>query len=69
MGAADFRSWARASSARTFDQSSKFTAQVPRDKIATEGVDLIYLDPRLNSNANYTVLFCAPSGERSQAGF
>ncbi len=43
--------------------------QVPRDNIATESVDLIYLDPRLNSNANDNVLFRAPSGEQSQAGF
>ncbi len=42
--------------------------QVARDKIATESVDLIYLDPRLNSNATYNVLFRAPSGEQSQAG-
>ena len=42
--------------------------QVPRDKIATESVDLIYLDPRRNSNPTYNVLFLAPSGEQSQAG-
>ncbi len=42
--------------------------QVARDKIATESVDLICLDPRLNSNATYNVLFGAPSGEQPQAG-
>lgn len=42
--------------------------QVARDKIATESVDLIYLDPRLSSNATYTVLFRAPSGEQQQVG-
>ncbi len=29
--------------------------QVPRDSIATESVDLIYLDPPFNSNATYNV--------------
>jgi len=40
---------------------------VLRESIATESVDLIYLDPPFNSAANYNVLFKAPSGERSQA--
>ncbi len=31
------------------------TLQVLRDSIATESVDLIYLDPPLNSNATYNV--------------
>ena len=31
--------------------------QVLRDSIATESVDLIYLDPPFNSNATYNVLF------------
>lgn len=38
-----------------------------RESIATESVDLIYLDPPFNSNASYNVLFKAPSGEGSQA--
>ena len=42
--------------------------QVAHDKIATESVDLIYLDPRHSSNATYTVLFRAPSGEQPQVG-
>ncbi len=42
--------------------------QVARDKIATESVDLIYLDPRLSSNATYYVLFRVPSGEQQQVG-
>ncbi len=29
--------------------------QVPRDSIAAESVDLIYLDPPFNSNATYNV--------------
>lgn len=38
-----------------------------RDNIATESVDLIYLDPPFNSNANYNVLFKSSGGVRSQA--
>ena len=41
--------------------------QVLRDSIATESVDLIYLDPPFNSNATYNVLFRSPRGEESQA--
>ncbi len=40
---------------------------VLRESIATESVDLIYLDPPFNSNASYNVLFKAPSGEQSEA--
>jgi site-specific DNA-methyltransferase (adenine-specific) len=40
---------------------------VLRDSIATESIDLIYLDPPFNSNASYNVLFKAPSGDQSQA--
>ena len=40
---------------------------VLRDSIASESVDLIYLDPPFNSNASYNVLFRAPSGAQSQA--
>lgn len=41
--------------------------QVLRDSIATESIDLVYLDPPFNSQATYNVLFRAPSGEQSQA--
>jgi site-specific DNA-methyltransferase (adenine-specific) len=41
--------------------------QVLRDSIATESVDLVYLDPPFNSQANYNVLFKAPTGQKSQA--
>src|SRR5680860_315925 len=37
------------------------------DSIATESVDLIYLDPPFNSNASYNVLFKGRSGEQSKA--
>jgi site-specific DNA-methyltransferase (adenine-specific) len=40
---------------------------VLRESIKDESVDLIYLDPPFNSNANYNVLFRAPSGEQSAA--
>ncbi len=40
---------------------------VLRESIKDESVDLIYLDPPFNSNASYSVLFKAPSGESSQA--
>ncbi|MGI8741773.1 MAG: DNA methyltransferase [Bryobacteraceae bacterium] len=35
--------------------------------IATESVDLVYLDPPFNSQATYNVLFRSTSGERSKA--
>src|SRR6185312_9738117 len=40
---------------------------VLRDSIGDESVDLIYLDPPFNSQANYNVLFKAPTGEQSKA--
>ncbi len=41
--------------------------QVLREHIATESIDLIYLDPPFNSQATYNVLFRSPKGEQSQA--
>lgn len=41
--------------------------QVLRDEIASESVDLIYLDPPFNSQATYNVLFRSPTGKESQA--
>jgi site-specific DNA-methyltransferase (adenine-specific) len=41
--------------------------QVLRDEIATESVDLIYLDPPFNSNATYNVLFRSPTGEAAES--
>jgi site-specific DNA-methyltransferase (adenine-specific) len=40
---------------------------VLRESIASESVDLIYLDPPFNSNANYNVLFKSPGGIRSES--
>lgn len=40
---------------------------VLRESIATESVDLIYLDPPFNSQATYNLLFKSPSGLGSQA--
>jgi site-specific DNA-methyltransferase (adenine-specific) len=40
---------------------------VLRESIADESVDLIYLDPPFNSNANYNVLFKSPKGAESEA--
>ena len=40
---------------------------VLRDSIVSGSVDLIYLDPPFNSNANYNVLFRSPAGAGSQA--
>jgi site-specific DNA-methyltransferase (adenine-specific) len=40
---------------------------VLRESIASESVDLIYLDPPFNSQASYNVLFRAPAGGGSQA--
>lgn len=38
-----------------------------REEIATESVDLIYLDPPFNSNRNYNVLFKNESGSESES--
>jgi site-specific DNA-methyltransferase (adenine-specific) len=38
-----------------------------RNEIEDESVDLVYLDPPFNSNANYNVLFKSPAGDNSQA--
>lgn len=40
---------------------------VLREDIASESIDLVYLDPPFNSQANYNVLFRAPTGEQSKA--
>jgi site-specific DNA-methyltransferase (adenine-specific) len=40
---------------------------VLRDSIASESVDLIYLDPPFNSNTSYNVLFKGAWGGRSAA--
>jgi DNA modification methylase len=40
-----------------------------RDEFPNESVDLVYLDPPFNSNADYNVLFRETSGEVSQAQF
>ncbi len=40
---------------------------VLRNHIEDESVDLIYLDPPFNSNANYNVLFKSPDGKQSQS--
>ena len=41
--------------------------QVLRENVADESVDLIYLDPPFNSNADYNVLFKSPKGQQSHA--
>ncbi|MDQ2762037.1 MAG: site-specific DNA-methyltransferase, partial [Pseudomonadota bacterium] len=41
--------------------------EILRDYIPDESVDLVYLDPPFNSNANYNVLFRAPTGAQSAA--
>jgi site-specific DNA-methyltransferase (adenine-specific) len=40
---------------------------VLRNQIARESVDLVYLDPPFNSQANYNVLFRSTAGEKSRA--
>lgn len=38
-----------------------------RDRIASESIDLVYLDPPFNSNRSYNVLFRQESGSESEA--
>src|SRR6266436_1964406 len=38
-----------------------------RSQIKEESIDLIYLDPPFNSQANYNVLFRSPTGKQSPA--
>ena len=40
---------------------------VLRDKIAGDSVDLVYLDPPFNSNADYNQLFKTPKDQPSPA--
>lgn len=40
---------------------------VLRDRIASESVDLVYLDPPFNSNRSYNVLFTSRSGDEAPA--
>ncbi len=40
---------------------------VLRDHIASESVDLVYLDPPFNSNANYNILFKSPAGQAADS--
>ena len=40
-----------------------------RKEFPDASVDLVYLDPPFNSNADYNILFRAPSGQVSQAQF
>jgi len=41
--------------------------RILREHVPDESVDLVYLDPPFNSNANYNVLFKEKGGERSHA--
>lgn len=40
---------------------------VLRDHVGDESIDLVYLDPPFNSNANYNILFKSPTGDRANA--
>src|ERR1035441_9598501 len=41
--------------------------RILREHVPDESVDLVYLDPPFNSNANYNVLFKEKSGQHSHA--
>lgn len=41
--------------------------KVLRDSIASDTVDLVYLDPPFNSNATYNILFKSPAGSGTEA--
>lgn len=56
--------------ARIPDRNTLFygdNLRILREYVEDESVDLIYLDPPFNSNANYNVLFRTPGGEQSQS--
>ncbi len=40
---------------------------VLRDHIASDSIDLVYLDPPFNSNANYNILFKSPTGKAADS--
>ena len=40
---------------------------VLRDQTTSDSVDLVYLDPPFNSNANYNILFKSKTGDGSDA--
>ena len=40
---------------------------VLRESIASESIDLIYLDPPFNSARDYNILFSSPKGQSSEA--
>ena len=40
---------------------------VLREHVPSESVDLVYVDPPFNSNANYNILFKSPTGSQSDA--
>lgn len=42
---------------------------VLRERISSESVDLVYLDPPFNSDRSYNVLFKGKAGEANQLGF
>ena len=56
---------------RSGDAAASFLPQWLSDQkvLPDASVDLVYLDPPFNSNANYNVLFKEASGAASQAQF
>jgi site-specific DNA-methyltransferase (adenine-specific) len=62
--------WTNTTGALTMSENQLYYGDnlpILHDHVPTESVDLIYLDPPFQSNADYNVLFKSPKGQESEA--